>query len=149
VLRVGSRLIEAGVDGARIASLLFATRPLGALRLLGEALTTLTPELGGKVGLIVLDRDVFARTGADPDDVEGVVNYAKHLAGTDVGVLLREIEGGEVKVSLRAEGRVDVDQVARRFGGGGHKNAAGARVRGPLAEAKRAILAALVEALPA
>jgi len=149
VLRVGSRLIEAGVDGARIASLLFATRPLGALRLLGEALTTLTPELGGKVGLIVLDRDVFARTGADPADVEGVVNYAKHLAGTDVGVLLREIEGGEVKVSLRAEGRVDVDQVARRFGGGGHKNAAGARVRGPLAEAKRAILAALVEALPA
>ncbi len=149
VLRVGSRLIEAGVDGARVASLLFATRPLGALRLLGEALTTLTAELGGKVGLIILDRDVFARTGADSADVEGVVNYAKHLAGTDVGVLLREVEGGEVKVSLRAEGRVDVDQVARRFGGGGHKNAAGARVPGPLAAAREAVLAAIAEALPA
>lgn len=149
VLRVGSRLMEAGVDSARIASLLFATRPIGALRLLGEALTTLTAELGGKVGLIVLDRDVFARTGADPADVEGVVNYAKHLAGTWVGVLLREVEGGEVKVSLRAEGQLDVDQVARRFGGGGHRNAAGARVPGPLAEAKRVILAALAEALPA
>jgi phosphoesterase RecJ-like protein len=148
VLRVGSRLIEAGVDGARVASLLFATRPLGALRLLGEALTNLTPELGGKVGLIVLDRAAFARTGADPADIEGVVNYAKHLAGTLVGVLLREVEGGEVKVSLRAEGGLDVDQVARRFGGGGHKNAAGARVPGPLAAARQAVLAAIAEALP-
>ena len=148
VLRVGSRLIEAGVDGARVASLLFATRPLGALRLLGEALTNLTPELGGQVGLIVLDRAVFARTGADPADVEGVVNYAKHLTGTLVGVLLREVEGGEVKVSLRAEGGVDVDQVARRFGGGGHRNAAGARVPGPLAAARQAVLAAIAEALP-
>lgn len=78
-----------------------------------------------------------------------MVNYAKHLAGTDVGVLLREVEGGGVKVSLRAEGRVDVDQVARRFGGGGHKNAAGARVPGPLAAARQAVLAAIAEALPA
>jgi phosphoesterase RecJ-like protein len=149
VMRVGSRLMETGIENSRIASLLFATKPIGALRLLGEALTALTPEVGGKVGLIVLDREVFARTGADAADVEGVVNYAKHLAGTLVGVLLREVEGGEVKVSLRAEGEVDVDQVARRFGGGGHKNAAGARFQGSLAAARQEILAALAEAIPA
>ncbi len=149
VLRVGSRLMETGIDGARIASLLFATKPIGALRLLGEALRALVPELGGRVGLIMLDRDVFARTGADQSDVEGIVNYAKHLSGTYAGVLLREVEGGEVKVSLRAEGLVDVDQVARRFGGGGHRNAAGARVPGPLPAAREAILAALAEAMPA
>jgi phosphoesterase RecJ-like protein len=93
------------------------------------------------VGIIVLDRAAFARTGAQPPDVEGIVNYAKNLAGTDVGVLLREVESGEVKASFRAEGAVDVDQVARRFGGGGHKNASGARIPGPLAEARRRVLA--------
>jgi bifunctional oligoribonuclease and PAP phosphatase NrnA len=147
VLRVGSRLIETGIDSARIASLVFATKSQAALRLLGEALTTLTSELGGKVGLIVLDRQVFARTGAEPADVEGIVNYAKQLAGTDVGVLLREVESGEVKASLRAEGAVDVDRVASHFGGGGHKNAAGARLPGPLPEARRRLLAELERAI--
>ncbi len=149
VLRVGSRLIETGIDSARIASLLFATKPIGALRLLGVALTVLTPELGGRVGLIVLDRETVARTGAQQADFEGIVNYAKHLAGTDVGVLMREVEGADVKVSFRAEGAVDVDHVARRFGGGGHRNAAGARLPGPLAEARSRVLAALAEALRA
>ncbi len=147
VLRVGSRLIETGIDSARIASLIFATKSQAALRLLGEALTTLTSEVGGKVGLIVLDRQVFARTGAEPSDVEGIVNYAKQLAGTDVGALLREVESGEVKASLRAEGAVDVDRVASRFGGGGHRNAAGARLPGPLAEARRRLLAELERAI--
>jgi phosphoesterase RecJ-like protein len=141
VLRVASRLIETGIDSARLASLVFGTMPLPGLKLLGEALMNLSAELGGRVGIIVLDRAAFARTGAQPPDVEGIVNYAKNLAGTDVGVLLREVESGEVKASFRAEGAVDVDQVARRFGGGGHKNASGARIPGPLAEARRRVLA--------
>lgn len=141
VLRVGSRLIETGIDAARISALLFATKPLAALRLLGEALSVLTAELGGRVGLIMLDREVFARTGAEQADVEGVVNYAKHLAGSEVGVLLREVDGGEVKASFRAEGGLDVDRLARCFGGGGHRNAAGARLTGPLLAARARVLA--------
>jgi phosphoesterase RecJ-like protein len=147
VLRVGSRLIETGIDSARIASLLFATKPIAALKLLGEALEALTAELDGRVGLIVLDREVFARTGAGQSDVEGIVNYAKQIAGTDAGVLMREVENGEVKVSFRAEGNVDVDRVARCFGGGGHRNAAGARLPGPLDAAVSRVLAELERAL--
>jgi len=149
VLRVASRLIETGIDPARLASLVFATAPFSALRLLGEALMNLTAEVGGRVGLIVLDRATFARTGAGPADVEGIVNYAKQLAGTDVGVLLRETESGEVKVSFRAEGAVDVDAVARRFGGGGHRNASGARLPGPIEEARRRVIAELEQILAA
>ncbi len=147
VLRVGSRLIEAGIDSARLASLVFAQKPMAALKLLAEALASLKAELGGKVGVMVLDREAFARTGADQVDVEGIVNYAKNLAGTEAGVLLREVEGGEVKVSFRAEGAVDVDAVARRFGGGGHRNASGARLAGPLAEARRRVLEELGRAV--
>jgi phosphoesterase RecJ-like protein len=143
VLRVGSRLIETGIDSADLASKIFATKSQAALQLLGEALTSLTSELGGKVGMIVLDRAVFERTGATSSDVEGIVNYAKQLAGTVAGVLLREVESGEVKASFRAEGAVDVDRVASSFGGGGHRNAAGARLPGPLAEARRRVLAEL------
>jgi phosphoesterase RecJ-like protein len=143
VLRVGSRLIETGIDSADLASKIFATKSQAALRLLGEALTSLTSELGGKVGMIVLDRAVFERTGATGSDVEGIVNYAKQLAGTMAGVLLREVESGEIKVSFRAEGQVDVDRVASSFGGGGHRNAAGARLPGPLADARLRVLAEL------
>jgi bifunctional oligoribonuclease and PAP phosphatase NrnA len=143
VMRVGSRLVETGIDSADLASRIFATKSHAALRLLGEALVSLTSELGGKVGMIVLDRDVFARTGAEQSDVEGVVNYAKHLSGTLVGVLLREAASGEIKASFRAEGGVDVDKVASQFGGGGHRNAAGARLPGPLAEARRRVLVEL------
>lgn len=149
VLRVASRLIETGIDSARLASLVFAQKPMAALKLLGEALASLRAELGGKVGVMVLDRAVFARTGADQADIDGIVNYAKNLAGTEAGVLLREVEGGEVKVSFRAEGAVDVDAVAQRFGGGGHRNAAGARLPGPLAEARRRVLEELGRAVAA
>jgi bifunctional oligoribonuclease and PAP phosphatase NrnA len=140
VMRIGSRLMETGLDGSDLASKIFATKSEAALRLLGEALVSLTSEVGGKVGMIVLDRAMFARTGAEPADVEGIVNYAKHLQGTLVGVLLREAGNGEVKASFRAEGAVDVDRVASCFGGGGHRNAAGARLPGPLGEARRRIL---------
>jgi phosphoesterase RecJ-like protein len=147
VLRIASRLIETGIDPAQLASLVFGTTPFAALQLLGEALINLKAEVGGRVGVIVLDRATFARTGAGPADVEGIVNYAKQLAGTDVGVLLREVESGEVKVSFRAEGAVDVDAVARRFGGGGHRNASGARLPGPIEEARRRVIAELEQTL--
>ena len=70
------------------------------------------------------------------------------VEGVEVGMLLRELPDGQVKVSLRSRGRVDVAAVAQAFGGGGHRNAAGCTLSGPLAAARDRVLETLQAALP-
>lgn len=148
VLRVASRLIDAGVDPALTSRYVFGCKPLSALKLLGEALRSLHTVADGRVGMIALSRSIFAEVGATEADAEGVVNFAKRVKGTAAGVLLRETDDGDVKVSLRSDGAVDVDAVAKQFGGGGHHNAAGARLAGPLDDACRRVVEAFNGALP-
>jgi phosphoesterase RecJ-like protein len=149
VLQVAAELVDAGTDPALMSRCVFGSKPLTALKLLGEGLRTLHTVADGRVGIITLSRSVFAELGADDSDAEGVVNFAKRVKGTAAGVLLRETEEGDVKASFRSDGAVDVDRVARRFGGGGHHNAAGARLCGPLDEACRRVIEAFNGALPA
>jgi phosphoesterase RecJ-like protein len=82
--------------------------------------------------VITLSRDMFERARARSEDADGIVQFAKALAGTRVGLLVQEVAPGEIRLSFRSDGSVDVNAVAARFGGGGHKQAAGARVKGDL-----------------
>jgi phosphoesterase RecJ-like protein len=148
VLRVASDLIDAGVEPSLMSLHVFGTKPLAALKLLGEGLRTLHTVADGRVGVIVLERSTFEAVGATEADAEGVVNFAKRVKGTAAGVLLRETEDGDIKASFRSDGAVDVDAVAKRFGGGGHHNAAGARLPGPLEEACHRVIEAFNGALP-
>ena len=76
---------------------------------------------------------------AGKDALEGFINYPRSIIGAEVAVSFREEEGGIFRVSFRSKGRVDVSEVAARFGGGGHRNAAGCSVPGTLAEVKRKV----------
>jgi phosphoesterase RecJ-like protein len=78
---------------------------------------------------------------------EDLVTYPRSIAGVKVAVLLRAEPGGLVKASLRGKGDVPVNRIAQRFGGGGHENAAGCTLPGPLAHAKATLLAAVRQAL--
>jgi phosphoesterase RecJ-like protein len=92
---------------------------------------------------------MIAEAGALPEDAEGLATYARSIRGVDVGILLRETEDGLVKISFRSNGGISIDGVAGRFGGGGHPSASGARVPGPLAEAKEKVLRAVAELIAA
>jgi phosphoesterase RecJ-like protein len=85
---------------------------------------------------------MLARAGARPEDTENLVNIPRAIDGVRVAVFLKALSDGAVRVSLRSRGDVDVQSVARTFGGGGHRNAAGCTIEGSFAEAKRALLAA-------
>jgi len=87
------------------------------------------------------------RAGANGGHTDGIVDYAIDLEGVGIAYFAREIEGGKVKVSLRALEPYAVDQIAARFGGGGHKLAAGLTLSMPMAEAIRTIETALEAAL--
>ena len=82
----------------------------------------------------------MAQTGAIGDDLEGLVNYALNVEGVEVGILFKETENGQVKVSMRSSGKADVSAIAQLFGGGGHVRAAGCTYRWKLGPMQYPIL---------
>jgi len=85
----------------------------------------------------------MARTHAAEEDCEGIVNFALGIAGIEAAVFLRELPEGHFRLSLRGKGRVNVAAIAEKLGGGGHENAAGCTLEGPLEPAIQQILAEL------
>lgn len=144
--RTAARLLEHGVDPARVATAVYETRELGGLRLLGALLQQVEADPGGELAWLVIDRAQMA----SPDLPEGeeFVNYPRSLRTAKVAVLFRELPDA-VKVSLRAKGDVNVARIAARLGGGGHPNAAGVVLPAGLAAAKALVLGAVREALAA
>lgn len=145
-LRVVAELLELGLEPQKIAQALYESHRLERFRLLGLALQTLELALDGRLALIQVTRRMYAETGADVEDTDNVVDYARALAGVEVGAFLREERDG-VKISLRSKGRVRVDELARGIGGGGHPCAAGAGFNGGLEEARGWVIASVAEAL--
>jgi phosphoesterase RecJ-like protein len=148
-LRVASELAERGADSGTLAEeYMFRRRP-EALQLLGEVLSTLEFEADGRFASMLLSQDMLRRTGARLDETEGFVNYATSLEGVHAAALLREIGPRETRVSLRASGLVDVSALAREFGGGGHRNAAGLTLALDLRTARARLTEAALRSLAA
>ncbi len=98
----------------------------------------------GRVAWISVPADTFRRLGCTSEDLDGLVDYPRELESVEVGLLFRELDGGQVKVSFRSNGDVDVNAIARAFGGGGHLRASGALVGGSLDEVRRRVVAHVV-----
>jgi phosphoesterase RecJ-like protein len=123
-------LVELGARPGRIAQDVYFSNPASKMRLLGAALTTLKRE--GRIAWLWVTHSDMIRLGAVEEDCEGIVNYAIGISGVDVAVFLRELPDHRVRMSLRSKNAVDVAEVAERFGGGGHENASGCTLEGPL-----------------
>ncbi len=147
VLRLAARLVERGADPSRTADSLFGRKSAASLRVLGLALASLESRADGKVSALTISRAMFDEAKASSEDADGIVQYAQTVNGARVGVLLQETAPGEVRISFRSDGSVDVNLVAGRFGGGGHRNAAGARLRGDLNVVRESVLVALEQAV--
>lgn len=141
--RVSAALMHYGACPACISELVFETRSLPSLKLLGRALDALQVTRDGRISWTVITAKDFAELGATDEDTEGIVTHVRAVRGTDVGVLLRELPDGKVRVSLRSRRDTDVSVIAERFGGGGHVAAAGCTLETSLNEAVTSILGAL------
>ena len=104
------------------------------IRLLAAVLPTLTLEEGGRVGSLVVTQQALADAGALPEHTEGFVDLPRTIRGVEISILYAELPEGRFKLSLRSKGNVNVERVARAFGGGGHINAAGCRMEGELSD---------------
>ena len=143
---VSAALVKAGASPWRVYSRLYLEKPVAKLRLLGLALNGLEFYQGGRIGLMAVTAEMMASTGTTDQDTDGFVEYPRSVGGTEVAALIREIAPRKWKASLRSMGRADVAALARTFGGGGHRQAAGCTLDGDLAEVKKILVdkAALV-----
>jgi phosphoesterase RecJ-like protein len=134
--QMAADLIEAGVDVAAVYRQLYQDLPFPRVQLLGRALDDVRRYDEGRVTVAHLTRADFGETGAIESDSEGIVDHLRSIEYTAVAVLVRELlDAAGRKVSLRAtDGRVDVSVIARKLGGGGHRQAAGATTQLPLEE---------------
>jgi phosphoesterase RecJ-like protein len=140
---VAGEMISMGVDPWAVAEAIYETQDEGRVRLLGRVLGSLEMAAGGRVASITTLKEDLEEFSAGKDALEGFINYPRSIAGVEVAVAFREETAGEVRVSLRSKGRVDVSAVAVLFGGGGHRNAAGCTLPGPMAEARARVMKAL------
>jgi phosphoesterase RecJ-like protein len=146
-LRAAARLVEAGARPDLVAEGLYGGKRAQEFRLLGEILGTLRVGAGGALAWIEIPRAALERAGLALDDTEGFIDYPRALRGVELAVALKENGPDSTRVSFRSRGLVDVSALAARFGGGGHRNAAGCTVGLPLAEARRLVLQAAEQAL--
>ncbi len=140
-------LVQLGVDPQASSSRISATAPVGRLRFFGEALAALQILENGKLVVLEASPEMFARHGLHGADTEGLVDMPRVIAGVEAVALFSEVETGKVKVSLRSTGRVNIDQICSRLGGGGHPHAAGVMLHGPRESAKEKVLPELAKRL--
>lgn len=127
--RLTAKLLEAGADPTDIANKIYDESKFGKIKLLGMALSTIS--LYGKdnkIAYMSISKDVIDQTGALENDTDGFVNMCLSIENVVMGLLFLELNEG-FKVSFRSKGDIPVHKLANEFGGGGHLNASGARIR--------------------
>jgi phosphoesterase RecJ-like protein len=141
------RVADAGVDPAAVARVVYEQSSVGKLRLIGALLDSMEISAGGRLAILALEDELMARTGATSYDTDGVINMPLMAAGVQAVALLRAEADGQVRVSLRSKGDLDVRLVAAQFGGGGHRNASGFTVTADPAVVRRQLTERLQAAL--
>jgi bifunctional oligoribonuclease and PAP phosphatase NrnA len=127
--RVAAALIEAGVDVNETYRRLYERMPIEKLRLLARTLDRVERHLDGALSVAYVSTEDYLVTGADETLTEGIIDFVRAIEGTAVAAVIRDKPGeagAARKASLRStDGRVDVSEIARKMGGGGHRRAAG------------------------
>lgn len=143
---IAGELVEAGVDPWHITSHVYESQPLERIELLAEVLSTLELSDDGKLAFLRLDHETVGQI-PEPALIDGFINYARSIRGVEVATQLMEVEPQEFKISFRSKGAVDVSELAKRFGGGGHHNAAGCTIRGHAGQIQDDLAGALMDML--
>lgn len=140
-LNIASQLVKAGADPWEITREVYENFSFNCLRLLTLCLMTLKKE--DKLAWLTITKDMYKKTNTSVEDIEDFVDYPRKIRGIEVAILFRQDGRNLYKISLRSKGSVNVANIARAFGGGGHANAAGCEMKGSLEEVKRRVFKAV------
>jgi phosphoesterase RecJ-like protein len=129
--------LEVGVDPQAVARQVYDSNSMGRLRIFGAVLNGMQIDSSGRIAIIYLDHAIMQASGGTYEDTDGLINQPLTVKEIVAVVFFKQIEGNEYRVSMRSKGDVDIAAVANEYGGGGHKNAAGCTVGGPIDELQR------------
>jgi phosphoesterase RecJ-like protein len=141
------QLVEAGVDPPKVARNIFDSNTLGRLKLFGAVLGSIELEHDGRLAVVCVNRAMAADAGGTYDDTEGLINLPLTVREIQAAVFFKEIDKHEYRVSMRSKGDIDLCTVAKKFGGGGHKNASGCTVNGPYTEVRARVVREVTDAI--
>ena len=141
------RLTEAGVNPAAMARRIFDQNSIGKLKLIGALLAEMDLLDGGRLAVMYLNDEILNVTGTTYSDTEGLINLPLTAKEIRAVVFFKVGADGDIHISMRSKYDVDVRAIASRHGGGGHKNAAGFKVRGPLTAVRDGVLQDMTQAI--
>ena len=128
--------VEAGIDPPAIAGAIYDSNSLGRLKLFGAVLSKMELDESGKVATVYVDQKLARDCGGTYEDTEGIVNLPLTVKEIEAVAFFKEAGSDDWRVSMRSKGEVDVNAIAKEFGGGGHKNASGCNARGKFEDLK-------------
>jgi phosphoesterase RecJ-like protein len=130
----------AGVDPVQVARSLYDSNNMGRLKLFGAVLGAMQIDQTGRIAIVYVDHEMAREAGGTYEDTEGLVNLPLTVKEIEAVVFFKQEKGDEYRVSLRSKGDIDIGVIAKEYGGGGHKNAAGATITGPIEQLQRALV---------
>ena len=144
-LELAAELMQAGADLVSVNDASFREKPYSAQKLLGEVLQHMRRR--GPIVWSAITRDMLAGTNAAEAESDGAINHMIDISGILVAALFKESDNGKIRVSLRSTPAVDIGTLAARMDGGGHRQAAGATLDGPLEKAEKLLIDAIADYL--
>lgn len=137
-LSLASELMQCGGDLAAVNDAAFRHKPLSTLKLWGQVFDNARCE--GPIVWSRITNYMMNECGASEYETESAINFLADVEGADIAILLKETRGGSIRVSLRSTPELDVGEIAARLGGGGHRQAAGCTLPGPIDQAEEHLL---------
>lgn len=141
---IAADLVRAGVNVGELSQKMYDSYPRRRIELLRALLNVLQFSCDNRVASFTLTQEMLRKTGARPEDTEGLIDHIRAVQGVIVALFVEELPEGNVRLSMRSKDRrIDVCKISQIFGGGGHPLAAGARMPGPVREAAKKVLQAI------
>jgi phosphoesterase RecJ-like protein len=129
--------LEAGVDPVRVARSVYDSNNMGRLKLFGAVLSAMQIDASGRIAIVYLDHKMARDAGGTYEDTDGLINLPLTVKEIQAAIFFKENGADEYRVSMRSKGDIDIGVVAKEYGGGGHKNAAGCTASGRIATLQR------------
>jgi len=132
--------VAAGVDPVMVARNIYDSNNMGRLKLFGAVLGAMQIDQTGRIAIVYVDHEMARIAGGTYEDTEGLVNLPLTVKEIEAVIFFKQENGDEYRVSLRSKGDVDINAIAKEYGGGGHKNASGCTVSGPIEELQKTLV---------
>jgi phosphoesterase RecJ-like protein len=139
----------AGVDPVLVARNVYDSNNMGRLKLFGSVLSAMQLDPTGRIAIVYLDHEMARAAGGTYEDTEGLINLPLTVKEIQAVVFFKQSEGDEYRVSMRSKGDINIGGVAKEFGGGGHKNAAGCTIRGGIDALQKLLVEKIERAIDA